>query len=156
MRNIAHKKVNELVRTSGCLSRRRKEKRTEMYILMKNGETVIPFTEAKKYDTDNRYIALHGKDTNCFLCRYLGEEEAEFFERPHYLYDCTNEPLTTESANRIGNAVMIITEDAKDFGEADKLIESINIARSDLLNHLDKLIWRERVKAGRISVLKTI
>lgn len=118
-----------------------------MYILMKNGETVIPFTEAKKYDTDNRYIALHGKDTSCFLCRYLGEEEAEFFERPHYLYDCTNEPLTTESANRIGNAVMIITEEAKDFGEADKLIESINITRSDLLDHLDILNMERKSKS---------
>lgn len=96
-----------------------------MFILMVNGEIALPFTEAKTYDLGTGYIALYEPSEECcILCKYLDNEQKEFFDKPHYLFDCNNEALTNVTANRLGKEVIIITNKAKSFETTDEIIES--------------------------------
>jgi len=103
-----------------------------MFILMVNGRDAIPFIETKTYEVGTGYIALYEKNKCCILCRYLKEDEKEMFSKLHYLYDCTKEPLTNESAGRIGRPVMILTDKAESFETADIIVENFKKALDTL------------------------
>lgn len=104
-----------------------------MYILTKSDMTdAVSYPEYRTYDFGTGYIALKNDD-QCILCRYLNTESdtTDIFDTPHMLYDCTKEPLTKKTIDKIKKPVHIISK-IKDFAEADKIMYGLKCDISKL------------------------